>query len=91
LGSDSEKTAPQQTATPAQQAKSRDVVIPPEVIDLVGGGDRTRTYDLRIMSHPTGTDSKELQQDSSAESGKVLQNPQPLRSKNNKKCGGLGS
>ena len=49
------------------------------------GGGWTRTNDLGIMSHPTGADSKELQQDSSADSsadsGKVLQNPQPRRNK----------
>jgi integrase len=47
--SDTGKTTPQQSATPAQQAESRDFAISPEVIDLVGGGGRTRTYDLRIM------------------------------------------
>src|SRR5258707_350254 len=40
-----------------------------------GGGGWTRTNDLRIMSRPTGANSKERQQDSSADSGKVPQNP----------------
>ena len=44
-----EKTTPQQNATQAQPAKSREDAIPPELADLVGGGGRTRTYDLRIM------------------------------------------
>src|SRR5215470_4644131 len=42
----------------------------------VGGGEWTRTTDLRIMSRPAGADSKHFQQDSSADSGKVEQNPQ---------------
>ena len=46
-----------------------------------GGGGRTRTYDLRIMSCPPGTDSKEIQQDDSAERGKTLQDPQLQRNK----------
>ena len=44
-----EKATLQQNATQAQSAKSRGDAIPPEVADLVGGGGRTRTYDLRIM------------------------------------------
>ncbi len=44
-----EKTTLQQNATQAQPAKNREDAIPPEVADLVGGGGRTRTYDLRIM------------------------------------------
>ena len=44
-----EKTTLQQNATQAQPAKSREDAIPREVADLVGGGGRTRTYDLRIM------------------------------------------
>jgi len=43
----------------------------------IGGGGRTRTYDLRIMSRQPADDSKEFQQDSSADSGKVPQNPHP--------------
>jgi hypothetical protein len=61
--------------------------VPPDlvqVVDKIGGGGRTRTYDLRIMSRQAGAESKELQQDSSADAGKVLQNPQPPR---NKKAG----
>ena len=33
------------------------------------------------MSRPTGADSTQLQQDSTADRGKVLQNPQPPRNK----------
>jgi integrase len=43
------KTSPQQSATPAQQ---REMEIPPDlqqVVEGIGGGGRTRTYDLRIM------------------------------------------
>jgi len=46
-----------------------------------GGGGRTRTYDLRIMSRQPGDENKENQQLNSAESGKPLQNPQPPRNK----------
>ena len=53
--------------------------IPSKDVDLIGGGGWTRTNDLRIMSRPAATDSKELQQLPSADSGKVLQNPQPPR------------
>ena len=43
------ETTPQQSATPAQLGE---MDVPPDlrqVIDLIGGGGRTRTYDLRIM------------------------------------------
>jgi len=40
-----------------------------------------KSADLRIMSRPPGADSKQLQQDSSADSGKVLQNPHRPRTK----------
>jgi hypothetical protein len=56
-----------------------------QIIEGTGGGGRTRTYDLRIMSRQTDTDSKGLQQDTAAEPGKVLQNPQPPRNKINHK------
>jgi len=39
----------QQNATQAQPALERGTAIPSELIDLIGGGGRTRTYDLRIM------------------------------------------
>src|SRR3954468_21256129 len=48
---------------------------------LIGGGDWTRTNDLRIMSRPELTDSKEIPHLPPAESGKVLQNPQPPATK----------
>jgi integrase len=43
------KTSPQQSATPAQPGEME---VPPDllqVIEGIGGGGRTRTYDLRIM------------------------------------------
>src|ERR1039457_6380581 len=60
------------------RAKRREVA---QAVERSGGGGRTRAYDLRIMSRQAGADSKELQQDSSAGRGKVLQNPQPRRNK----------
>ena len=52
-----------------------------QVVKSAGGGGRTRTYDLRIMSCPPDVDSKEFQRDGSADSGKVLQNPHLPRNK----------
>ena len=43
------KTSPQQSARPAQQGEME---VPPDLLQVVegiGGGGRTRTYDLRIM------------------------------------------
>jgi integrase len=43
------ETSPQQSATPAQPGEME---VPPDlqqVVDPIGGGGRTRTYDLRIM------------------------------------------
>jgi hypothetical protein len=59
--------------------------FPPEIVELIGGGGRTRTYDLRIMRRQPSADSKGSQQDTSEKSGKVLQNPQPPRNKNEQK------
>jgi hypothetical protein len=42
------KTTPPQNATQAQP-ENRECEIPAELVDLIGGGGRTRTYDLRIM------------------------------------------
>ena len=56
--------------------------IPPDlvqVIEEIGGGGRTRTYNLRIMRCPPGTDSKEIQQDDSVKHGNTLQDTQGLR------------
>ena len=39
----------QQNATQAQLASESETPIPSELADLIGGGGRTRTYDLRIM------------------------------------------
>jgi hypothetical protein len=76
-----DETRPQQSTTRAQQRHDRSTAIPSEVVDLIGGGAWTRTTDLRIMSQKSAADSTQLQQDSSADSGKVLQNPQPPRNK----------
>jgi len=43
--------------------------------------------DLWTSCRPSGTDSKELKQLNSADSGKVLQNPQPPRNKIEQKKG----
>jgi len=75
------ETTLQQSARPAQQGE---IEVPPGLVKVVeefGGGGWTRTNDLRIMSRPTDSDSKELQRLPSADSGKVLQNPHPTRTK----------
>jgi hypothetical protein len=64
------------TAQPREKAETE---IPAEVVDLIGGGEWTRTTDLRIMSASTPTDNTEDQQHSSAENGEKRQNPQPPR------------
>jgi hypothetical protein len=49
VGAEEAKTSPQQSATPAQPGEME---VPPDllqVIEEIGGGGRTRTYDLRIM------------------------------------------
>ena len=61
--------------------ESRDE-IPTEVVELLGGGEWTRTTDLRIMSGFDATDSKEDQPLTSAERGKTKQNPQTIRKQN---------
>jgi hypothetical protein len=43
------KTTPQPSATQAQLPENRQSGIPAEVADLIGGGEWTRTTDLRIM------------------------------------------
>ena len=73
------ETTPQQSARPAQQDEMKIPSDLLQVVEGIGGGGRTRTYDLRIMSSPPGGDSKEFQPNSSANSGKDLQNPQPPR------------
>jgi len=42
-------TPSQQSATQAQPATEERTETSAEVIDIIGGGGRTRTYDLRIM------------------------------------------
>jgi integrase len=44
-----EKTTPQQNATQAQLPERSEMDIPSELTDLIGGGEWTRTTDLRIM------------------------------------------
>ena len=53
--------------------------IPPDVVDLTGGGEWTRTTDLRIMSESLVADKEGDQQLSPAECGKIQQNPQAPR------------
>jgi hypothetical protein len=58
--------------------------VPPDllqVLDKIGGGGRTRTYDLRIMSSEPPVADKQDKGVSSAEPGKVRQNPQPRRNR----------
>jgi integrase len=43
------ETSQKQNATPAQPRQRDEAEIPAELVDLVGGGGRTRTSDLRIM------------------------------------------
>jgi integrase len=43
------KTTPHQSAPGTHQAENAMESIPPDIADLIGGGGRTRTYDLRIM------------------------------------------
>jgi hypothetical protein len=52
-----------------------------------GGGGRTRTYDVRIMSSATPVADKEDKGLSPADSGKVVQNPHLPRNKNPKDGG----
>jgi integrase len=44
------KTTPQQNATPAQLGPMSETEIPPEVVDLIGGPTRIRTWNQQIMS-----------------------------------------
>ena len=41
---------PQPSATPAQPSERAETWIPPELVDLSGGGEWNRTTDLRVMS-----------------------------------------
>jgi integrase len=49
VAQESAGTTPHQSAPGTHQAENAVESIPPEVADLIGGGGRTRTYDLRIM------------------------------------------
>jgi integrase len=53
--------APQPSATPVQPQSQAETEIPPEVVDLIGGGARTRTYDLRIMRCAFGRAATRIQ------------------------------
>ena len=55
-----------------------------QVIEKAGGGGWTRTNDLGIMSLIRGSENKQDQSLTSADSGKVRQNPQPRRNKGRK-------
>jgi len=44
------RTKPQQNATPAQLEDMSETKIPPEVVDLIGGPTRIRTWNQQIMS-----------------------------------------
>jgi hypothetical protein len=46
---EAEQSDMKQNATPAQTPEVAEVSVPSDVFDLIGGGGRTRTYDLRIM------------------------------------------
>jgi len=81
------KTTPQQNATPAQleteELEDADT-LSSELIDYaenVGGPAVIRTQNQQIMSQATDSENKEDLVLPSAESGKVLQNPQPPRNK----------
>jgi integrase len=49
VAQESAGTTPHQSAPGTHQAENAVESIPPEVADLIGGGGRTRTNDLRIM------------------------------------------
>jgi hypothetical protein len=74
---------PQPDATQTQPQRRSETNIPPDVVDLIGGGGWTRTSDLRIMRRPTGTEDKEDQQLSPEEHGKKRQYPHAGRTRKN--------
>jgi hypothetical protein len=78
---DSKSATEETRKDPAQLPENREIGIPAEVTDLIGGGAWTRTTDLRIMSPETPIGDKEDKRLNSEGSGKVLQNPQPPRNK----------
>jgi transposase InsO family protein len=65
---------PQTSANRTQTLNRESEQVPSEVIDLIGGGGRTRTYDLRIMSWRV---YRRLQSSQSvaAESGLLIREP----------------
>ncbi|HST09045.1 MAG TPA: site-specific integrase [Terriglobales bacterium] len=79
-GLDSTETK-EQSATPAQPGTAEGEGQPTEVIEKAGGPGRSRTADLRFRKSPPPTEIKLDKQSSSADSGKVLQNPQRRRNK----------
>jgi hypothetical protein len=48
-GGDEDQAAAQESANNTQTLHGEIEQIPAELMDLIGGGGRTRTYDLRIM------------------------------------------
>jgi hypothetical protein len=76
------KTTPQQNATPAQPEQlMSEAEIPQEVVDLIGGPTRIRTWNQQIMSPNRDNEPEEDKGVNPANSSKVLQNPQPRRNK----------
>ena len=73
------KTSPQQNATPAQLEVLQEEPESLEVVDRVGERGRNRTYNLLIKSHKTIPANQQDSSPTPADSGKVLQNPQPPR------------
>jgi hypothetical protein len=72
------------SATIRNSRNKGEMEVPPDLLQVVegiGGGGRTRTYDLRIMSPETLVASKEDKGLHSADSGKVQQNSQPRRNR----------
>jgi hypothetical protein len=64
---------------PAQLEVMSETEIPPEVVDLNGDPGGSRTPNPQIRSLKSATDYKQDHKVTSADSGKVLQNPQPGR------------
>jgi hypothetical protein len=67
-----------------QLPQQGEMEVPPDLLQVVegiGGGGGTRTYDVRIMSPETLVASKEDKGLNSADSGKVQQNRQPRRNR----------
>ena len=61
---------------PADVQEEKEVA---EVVEKLGAGERTRTSDLLITNHLPDKENKEHKPLTSANHGKVRQNPQPIR------------